>query len=109
MSGGYVSYNQHRVCEIAEDIQRLVATNGDKKTDEYGIKTRRDYPPEIIERFKEAAHTLEQAADMVQRVDWLVSGDDGENSFLERWENEVRGSWDQSKKIDDYKNNVLKP
>ena len=26
---------------------------------------------------------------MVQRIDWLVSGDDGEDSFRERWGKDV--------------------
>jgi hypothetical protein len=30
---------------------------------------------------------------MAQRVDWLVSGDDGESSFLKRWLEEVRPYW----------------
>ena len=48
------------------------------------------YPQQIIERFKQAAHTIRQAQEMVQRVDWLVSGDDGEETFLSRWCHEVR-------------------
>lgn len=28
---------------------------------------------------------------MAQRVDWLVSGADGEESFMRLWDNEVRG------------------
>ena len=91
--GGHFDYNQCRVREIAEDIQRLIATNADETLNEWGEKKGRQYPPEIIERFKEAAHTLEQAADMAQRVDYLVSGDDGNESFLTRWQKEVRDSW----------------
>lgn len=86
MSGGAFDYSQYRAREIAEDIRRIIARNG--KTDEHGWK--QDYPSDIIQRFKEAAHELERAADMAQRVDWLVSGDDGEDCFCSRWEKEVR-------------------
>lgn len=89
MSGGHFEYNQYRIREIAEDIEQLIATNGQLDEDGWG----RNYPPEIIERFKEAAHTLERAADMAQRVDWLVSGDDGPDSFIRRWNLEVRDPW----------------
>ena len=42
-------------------------------------------------RFKIASHALKKAATMAQRIDWLVSGDDGEESFLRRWSEEVDG------------------
>lgn len=95
MSGGHFDYNQYRVRQIAEDIERLIAINGQLDKDGWG----HDYPPGIIERFKEAAHTLERAADMAQRVDWLVSGDDGPDSFMERWDAEVRDPWTSSESI----------
>ena len=51
------------------------------------------YSKKTIDRLKEAEHTLRQAADMAQRADWLLSGDDGEDEFHERWQEEVRGYW----------------
>ena len=86
MSGGHFDYRQHHVREIAEDIESLIASNGER--DEYGC--RHDYPADIIERFREAAHCLRRAAAMTQCVDWLVCGDDGEDSFRARWKKEVR-------------------
>ena len=93
MSGGHFDYKQNQVRDIAEDIERLIAANGKKDADGWG----HEYPPEIIEKFKEAAHTLERAADMVQRVDWLVCGDDGQDSFMARWKSEVRAPWPNEK------------
>jgi len=86
MSGGHFDYNQYRIEEIADDIDRLIRTNN----------SRRDYPPDILNKFREAEHTLRQAADMVQRVDWLVSCDDGEESFRSRWAKEVRPYWNDT-------------
>jgi len=97
MSGGHFEYSQYRVREIAEDIDRLIATNDDTTTNEWGYRNGYGYPPEIIDRFKEAAHTLERAADMAQRVDWLVSGDDGPECFMSRWDKEVRKPYNQTK------------
>jgi len=37
----------------------------------------------------ETIDILEIAEAMVQRVDWLLSGDDGEESFRSRWAEEV--------------------
>ena len=79
MSGGHFQYKQHRIEDIAVEIDEMVREN--------------NYPPEIIEKFREASHTLRQSAEMAQRVDWLVSGDDGEESFMRRWQKEVRPYW----------------
>jgi len=90
MSGGHFEYQQYRIEDIAAEIEELIKSNNDERKDEFGYTRGRNYPPEIIEKFKEAQHTLRQAAEMAQRVDWLVSGDDGEESFLRRWQKEVR-------------------
>lgn len=92
MSGGRFQYQQFRIEDIAVEIDEIISSNDDG-LHEYGGK---GYPPEVIEKFKEAAHTLRQAADMAMRVDWLVSGDDGEESFLSRWEGEVRPYWQKN-------------
>jgi hypothetical protein len=36
-----------------------------------------------------AAHYVKAAAKILHRIDWLVSGDDGEDSFLRRWDEDV--------------------
>lgn len=93
MSGGHFDYDQYRIEDIAVGIDELVNSNEDQSINEWGETRGRNYPSEIIERFKEASHTLRQAASMAQRVDWLVSGDDGEDSFMKRWDKEVRPYW----------------
>jgi len=42
------------------------------------------YPDEIIEKFKEGLEILKNAEVYAQRIDWYLSGDDGEESFLSR-------------------------
>ena len=98
MSGGHFNYSQYKIREIAEDIERLIAANDDKTPDEWGSPKGYGFPPEIIERLRETAHTLEQAADMAQRVDRLLWGADGEESFLSRWEEDVRPYWQQAER-----------
>lgn len=97
MSGGHFEYKQWQIHQAAEDIEREIARNDSEERDEWGGIQGYHYPPEIIERFKEAAHTLHQAAEMMQRVDWLLSGDDGQESFLKRWNEEVRKYWNDAK------------
>jgi len=85
MSGGHFDYRQFNCEEMADSIDRLIARNNTK--DEYGCAN--NYPTEILDRFAEAAHTLRVAGAMAHRVDWLVCGDDGEDCFMRRWDEEL--------------------
>ena len=51
---------------------------------EWGDKKGYGYSPETIAKFKIARMSLLLAQIYVQRIDWLVSGDDGEDSFHSR-------------------------
>jgi hypothetical protein len=100
MSGGRFEYKQYDMNYIADQIEHEVLINGKKKTDdelkEEGWRDldwykkypedlyHYEYPKEVIEKFKEAVIVLRKAAVYAQRVDWLLSGDDGEETFLER-------------------------
>mgnify|MGYP001092975859 CR=1 FL=1 len=89
MSGGYFDYNQWRVNDIADQIERVIANNDDDTPDEYGRRHGRGYSAETLARFREAVAALNRAAKMAQRVDWLLSGDDSEDSFHRRWDEEI--------------------
>ena len=94
MSGGHFNYRENQIGDAASDIDELIEVNDSETLDRYGERIGNSYPPEIIEKFEEAAHTLRQAAEMVKRIDYLVSGDDGQDTFLRLWQTEVRKSWD---------------
>ena len=88
MSGGHFEYQQYRLHDIASQIKELIESNDDEY--EWGYRRGNGYSAETIEKFKIAVDTLEKAAIMAQRVDWLVSGDDGEDSFHRRWAEELK-------------------
>jgi hypothetical protein len=90
MSGGHFDYQQYRIEYISVEIDEVIKSNDDESLDEWSQRRGNKYPPEIIEKFREAVHTLRQAAEMAQRIDWLLSGDDGVDCFLSRWDKEVR-------------------
>ena len=88
MSGGYFDYNQYRINDIADRIERELNRQGKEKPkdelyfdDEYYYYT---YPEIVQEKMREAVKQLKIAAVYAQRVDWLLSGDDGEESFIKR-------------------------
>jgi hypothetical protein len=95
MSGGYFEYNQYKLEVMAEEIESLIENNNKAHTNIYGeIKEARYLDSEIIEKFKEAAYNLRRTRDMVQRIDWLLSSDDSEQSFKKGWEKEIPISWE---------------
>lgn len=80
MSGGYFDYKQWWIDHIADEIEQLIKTNN--TPDEWGDA--RNYSGETIERFNIAVALLRNAAIYAQRIDWLVSGDDSEETFHKR-------------------------
>jgi hypothetical protein len=105
MSGGHFNYKQWHISEIADSIERIVENNGRKKTqeelkeeswhgDDWYERYPEDlhhykYPDEVIEKFKDGITILKQAAIYAHRIDWLISGDDGNESFIERLQNDL--------------------
>jgi hypothetical protein len=84
MSGGHYDYAQYRINEIADAIQRVIETNNSDELDEYGYTIGHQFSPETIEEFKKGLAILQQAFVYAHRMDWLLSGDDGEDSFHKR-------------------------
>ena len=72
MSGGHFDYMQYDISRLADSIEELVQTN------EY------DYSKETIQEFQNAVQILRKAFVYTQRIDWLVSADDGEDTFHKR-------------------------
>ena len=107
MSGGHWEYIQYRVTDIAEDIDRLIEKNGKPKSeeelkesswqdDDWYNKYPEDryyyeYPTEVIEEFKIGSEIIKKAQIYMQRMDWLLSGDDGEESFIRRLKEDLDG------------------
>ena len=113
MSGGHWDYMQYRFTDVVDDIERLIEQNGKPKTEEE-LKEERwndndwnekytedlnhyEYPQEVIEQFKKAAEAIKIAQVYMQRMDWLLSGDDGEDTFLERLKQDLQKHKDESK------------
>jgi hypothetical protein len=89
MSGGHFCYAQNRIVEIADEIEHLIRVNDYSWLDAQGERMGHGYSPETIERFRDGVNLLRRAAIYAQRIDWLVSGDDGEESFHVRLASEL--------------------
>jgi hypothetical protein len=75
MSGGTFDYGQFRIADIVNAIEDAVYNN---ETAEH------PYSEETIHLFKYGVKYLKAAQIYTHRIDWLLAGDDGEESFHER-------------------------
>lgn len=89
MSGGHFNYEQYKIGQIADQVEQLILKNGTSTTDEWGHTYCSDYSAETIAEFKKGLEFLKLAEVYVQRIDWLVSGDDGEETFHERLKSDL--------------------
>ena len=106
MSGGHWEYVQYRFTDVYEDVEGIIAKNGKPKTKEElkeehwkdaawyekypEDRNHYEYSEEHIKIFKEAIYTIRKAQIYVQRLDWMLSGDDSEETFLERLESDLK-------------------
>ena len=105
MSGGAFDYQQNHIQQIADSIEQEISKNGRQKTkeelkDEFWHDDdwykrypeelcHHKYSDEVIAEFKRGLAVLREAYIYTKRIDWLLSGDDGEESFLSRLNEEL--------------------
>jgi hypothetical protein len=92
MSGGHFSYDQYKIGQIADEVEGIILKNGERRErrESWEGEYYYNYPPEVIEKFKEGLEIIRKAEIYAQRIDWLVSGDDGEESFLRRLDQDLK-------------------
>jgi len=77
MSGGHFEYQQFYLQRIADNIEQAILED---ERDTYDEK----YSQETIEVMKGTISLLNMCYTLVQRIDWFLSGDDNEETFLKR-------------------------
>lgn len=73
MSGGHFNYIQYRFVEVADQLEKII-----EEQEDYGLDK------EAVAHMQMGIKLLLAAGIYLQRIDWLVSGDDGLESFKER-------------------------
>lgn len=89
ISGGHFNYEQYRIQRIADEIEQLILSNDRNELNEWGDPIGRGYSKETMVEFEVGLDYLRKAIIYAQRIDWLVSGDDGEENFHERLKNDL--------------------
>jgi hypothetical protein len=88
MSGGHFDYNQHRILDIIDNIEHVLKNK--RKYDKEWDMIENDYTEETFSEFEKAIEVLELAHIYAHRIDYLLSGDDGEESFHNRLSEDLK-------------------
>ena len=99
MSGGAFEYSQYKIREIHEHIQNELDKQGQEKQVEFFEKEYYEKYPEakyeevyredVQQIFKDGIEALKKAEVYTQRIDWFLSGDDGEDSLVSRLKSDL--------------------
>lgn len=81
MSGGFFDYKDSSFYIIADSIEEVIRQNNSNE--------RYNYPPDVIEKFKETVKQLREIDEKVKGIDLLLSGDSGIESFRKGWKEEL--------------------
>jgi hypothetical protein len=92
MSGGFFrekcDLSECAISDAANVLERIIATNDDTSVDVYGDRKGRGYSPEVIAEIKRTIVLLRECRVRVHATDYLLSGDFGEDNYLDHLNDE---------------------
>ena len=83
MSGGHFNDNDYvyyKVSQFADELEQEIAANN--TVNEYGDKY--NFDPDVIDYLEAQLPKLRKMAEIMRHIDYLYSGDHGDDSFMER-------------------------
>ena len=83
MSGGHFDYAYFRISMLAEDLKHEIDTNESMERNEWDEVKGHHFNKETIQILKECHTIIEKAGKLAREIEWLYSGDYGEESFME--------------------------
>lgn len=89
MSGGHWDGREFSMTMIADDLAHVIENNDDKTLNEWGNPIGRGYSEETLARIKQVEATLRVLKRAVHHIDYLLSGDHGEESFNKAWARDI--------------------
>ena len=93
MSGGHFGdYDYYKVAQFADELEVEIQ---DKK-DEYGHSY--NFSPETIKYLRKQLRKMRKMAEIMRHIDYLYSGDHGEDSFMYRVK-EVEKHWEECENL----------
>ena len=89
MSGGHFTdcgYDYYKVAQFADELEEEIQNNG-RECEPNGFYNETWFPnhdPDVIEYLKEQIPKMRKMAEIMRHIDYLYSGDHGDDSFMDR-------------------------
>ena len=83
MSGGHFGYGCFRISQFADELEHEIEINNDVSQDHCGEPVGAGFEKGTVSRLVVAQQIIESAGKLAREVEWLYSGDHGEESFCE--------------------------
>ena len=92
MSGGTFDHAQYHIGDIAEQLESMIneVKNGSVTVYGYCMSETIKDKERFLKLLKETHDALLIAQEKVQRIDWFIAGDDGEETMYERLDKNLR-------------------
>jgi hypothetical protein len=89
MSGGHFGdcgYDYYKVAQFADELEVEIENNGKARNEDrtYGYEWYPNHDPDVIDVLQEQIPKLRKMAEIMKHIDYLYSGDIGDDSFLLR-------------------------
>lgn len=86
MSGGTFDYVEFRLQEVQDKLQKVINGNDGSDPEVYA----NNYKPETIKALQEIVQLVQIAQISIHRADYLIAGDDSEESFHKNLTEEIQ-------------------
>ena len=83
MSGGRFDYKQYQITQIIAEIEQAIIDNNAEPRPEDRFEPN-NFSEDTLREFNNGIDLLKRAQVYAQRIDWLLSSDDCEETFHER-------------------------
>lgn len=93
MSGGHFDYIQYNLSEVEDELENLLKNEGDGDDGYY-----EPFSEDVLKIIEETYRLTKLARIYIHRLDWYLSGDDGQESLISRLKEDLKELEDGRKK-----------
>uniref|UniRef100_A0A6M3LKZ5 Uncharacterized protein n=1 Tax=viral metagenome TaxID=1070528 RepID=A0A6M3LKZ5_9ZZZZ len=83
MSGGHFDYGCFAVSRFAEELKHEIDTNYSQEKDDWGDSIGAGYSKKTVTMLKRCHAIIDLAGGLAKEIEWLYSGDHGEETFVD--------------------------